>query len=81
MRNLKDFSSSGTSPTHRNDMVGVCLKVYDVLGREVATLVDAYQSAGNYQVTFNGSRLSSGIYFYKINAGNYKYIRKMQLTK
>jgi hypothetical protein len=46
----------------------VTLKVYDVLGREVATLVDGQQNAGVYNVNFNGSRFASGVYFYRINA-------------
>ena len=46
----------------------VTLKVYDILGREVATLVNGRETAGNYSVTFNGSRLASGVYFYRLDA-------------
>ena len=47
---------------------GVILKVYDILGRDVKTLVNEQQSAGKYNVSFNASKLSSGIYFYMLNA-------------
>jgi len=59
----------------------VVLKVYDLLGREVATLVDKQQNAGQYSVFFNASRLSSGVYFYKIQAGSYTETKKMMLIK
>lgn len=59
----------------------VTLKVYDVLGREVATLVNQKQVAGNYEVEFNAKGLSSGIYFYKMTAGNFTSIKKMILLK
>lgn len=48
----------------------VTLKIYDVLGREVATLVDEYKPAGRYEVEFNASNLSSGTYFYRLQAGD-----------
>ncbi len=51
----------------RNQWVG--LKIYDVLGNEVATLVDEKKPAGNYRVNFNAGRLASGIYFYQLQAG------------
>jgi hypothetical protein len=62
------------------------LKVYDILGREVATLVDAFKQAGNYKVTFNGSQLSSGVYLYRLTAvgnqaGSYSTVKKMILIK
>lgn len=57
------------------------LKVYDVIGNEVATLVDDFRSAGRYEVTFDASGLSSGIYFYKLQAGNFVETRKMILLK
>lgn len=59
----------------------VTLKVYDVLGNEVAVLVNQQQSAGKYNVTFNAANLSSGIYLYKIDAEGFSAIKKMQLIK
>jgi hypothetical protein len=57
------------------------LKVYDILGNEVATLVDEYKPAGSYEVEFNADGLTSGIYFYQLTAGNLKETRKMLLLK
>ena len=61
------------------------LKVYDVLGNEVATLVDEYKPAGSYEVEFNTSTInhqpSSGVYFYQLKAGEYIRTRKMILMK
>ena len=67
----------------KNDKVGVTLKVYDVLGNEVATLVDENQPAGIYEIEFNSSKynLTSGIYFYKLVAGSFVQTRKMILLK
>ncbi|MDL1945129.1 T9SS type A sorting domain-containing protein [Chloroflexi bacterium CFX2] len=57
------------------------LKVYDVLGNEVATLVDEYKDAGRYETTFDASRLASGIYFYRLRAGTFVETRKMLLVR
>jgi hypothetical protein len=57
------------------------LKVYDILGKEVATLVNTKQSAGNYEVKFNASKLTSGVYFYKLQSGNFTETKKMLLMK
>uniref|UniRef100_A0A832G8A8 T9SS type A sorting domain-containing protein n=1 Tax=Ignavibacterium album TaxID=591197 RepID=A0A832G8A8_9BACT len=57
------------------------LKVYDILGNEVATLVDEYREAGRYEVEFNASDLSSGIYFYKLTMGSFSETKKMTLIK
>ena len=57
------------------------IKVYDVLGKEVATLVDEYKPAGIYEVEFNASLLSSGVYFYKLHAGNFIQTKKLLLLK
>jgi len=59
----------------------VTLKIYDILGREVATLVNEQKPAGNYEVNFNASSLSSGVYFYKIQSGSFTQVRKMLLLK
>ncbi len=59
----------------------VTLKVYDVLGNEVATLVDEYKPAGMYDVQFTMKNLSSGIYFYQLRAGNYTQTKKMVLLR
>lgn len=57
------------------------LKVYDMLGKEVATLVDEYREAGNYIIDFNSGSLSSGVYFYKLQTGTYAQSKKMILMK
>jgi hypothetical protein len=57
----------------------VSLKVYDVLGKEVATLVNEEKTAGSYEVEFNALQLSSGIYFYKLQAGSFVETKKMIL--
>jgi hypothetical protein len=59
----------------------VSLKVFDMLGKEVATLVNARQEAGAYTVNFNANNLSSGVYFYRLQAGNFVQTRKMMLVK
>jgi hypothetical protein len=59
----------------------VILKVYDIIGKEVETLVNEKKSPGTYEVTFDGSRLSSGIYFYTLTAGDFKETKKLVLLK
>ncbi len=61
--------------------LSVHLIVYDILGREVATLVNEKQTAGAYSVIFNANGLTSGVYFYRLKAGNYSAIKKMILLK
>ncbi len=59
----------------------ISLKVYDVLGNEISTLVNETKSAGNYSVNFDASQLPSGVYLYKLNAGNFTETKKMMLVK
>jgi len=59
----------------------VTLKIFNILGQEVATLINEFQDAGFKSVTFDGSQLSSGIYFYRIWAGTFTDIKKMVLIK
>ena len=59
----------------------VALKIFDALGREVETLVNEARTVGRYEVTFDGSRLSSGVYFYRLVAGSYVFTRKLMLVK
>ncbi len=79
---------SYTIPSNvKGETINVTLKVYDALGREVATLVDEFKQSGNYQVTFNARHLehsreiSSGIYFYRIRANQFIATRKFVLMK
>lgn len=59
----------------------IILKVYDVLGNEIATLVNEYREAGRYEVEFEAESLSSGIYFYTLQAGSYIITKKMILIR
>ncbi|MEP0859909.1 MAG: T9SS type A sorting domain-containing protein [Ignavibacterium sp.] len=59
----------------------VSLKVYDVLGREVATLVNEDQTPGVYTVQFNASNLATGIYLYRLETGSFTKVNKMMLLK
>ena len=59
----------------------VTLKVYDVLGNEIASLINAKLNAGSYETEFNASKLSSGVYFYKLTVGDVSEIKSMILVK
>lgn len=60
---------------------GVVLEIFDVMGRRVATLVSGQQTAGSHQIQFDASRLASGIYMYRLQAGEFVQIRQMMLVK
>jgi ligand-binding sensor domain-containing protein len=89
--NLESFTLSQNYPNPFNPstvisyqlpVIGfVTLKVYNILGREIATLVNEEKPAGEYKVEFNGNNLPSGIYFYQLKAGSFAEIRKMVLLK
>jgi photosystem II stability/assembly factor-like uncharacterized protein len=59
----------------------VTLKVYDVLGNEIATLVNEYRNAGSYEIEFDASKLSSGVYYYQLRSGDFIQTKKMILLK
>lgn len=63
----------------KNSLVKII--VYDITGKEVCTLVNKNQNAGNYAVDFDGSKLTSGVYFYKLIAGDFTATKKMMLIK
>ncbi len=59
----------------------IILKIYDNLGREIKTIVNEYQDAGLHSVTFDGKNLPSGIYYYKLQAGDFRLTKKLVLLK
>jgi hypothetical protein len=59
----------------------VSLKIYNILGQEVMSLVNSNQNVGQYQVKFDASQLSTGLYIYRIQAGNFVDSKKMMLLK
>ena len=59
----------------------VVLKVYDVMGQEVETLVNDLLKPGTYQASFDGSHLTSGVYFYKISVGEFTDTKRMLMIK
>jgi hypothetical protein len=87
--NQFDLSQNYPNPFNPSTMIEysvpsnrhVNLKVFDILGREVATLVNEQKSAGSYQVNFNAENIPSGVYIYKLSSGNYTTSRKMLMIK
>ena len=75
------FNPSTTINYSLAERSAVSLKVYDVLGNEVATLINSTQEAGKHNVEFNASKLSSGLYIYTLTTGNFTSSRKMMLLK
>jgi hypothetical protein len=84
-----DLSSNYPNPFNPSTIISyeiakvghVSLKVYNVLGQQIATLVDGVQSPGRYNVEFDGSKLSSGVYFYQLKTDNFVSTKKMVLVK
>ncbi len=75
------FNPSTTINYTLSERSAITLKVYDVLGNEVASLVNGTQEAGKHDVKFDASKLSSGLYIYTLNAGNFTSSKKMMLLK
>jgi hypothetical protein len=70
-----------TIPNNIEIQHAVSLRIYDMLGRQVSTLVNKQQRPGTYKVDFDASRLSTGVYFYTLNAGTFTSTKKMLLLK
>jgi hypothetical protein len=66
---------------HTPSLQNVTLKIYDILGREIATLVSKKQKPGNYEVVFNAANLTSGVYFFSLRAEEFNSVKKMILLK
>lgn len=75
------FNPSTTITFKTKSFSPVSLKIFDVLGREMRTLVDEKLSAGTYNVTFNGSDMTSGVYFYRLEVGSFVETKKLMLIK
>jgi Secretion system C-terminal sorting domain len=75
------FNPSTTITFSLPHSTNTSLKVFDMLGREVALLVDGYMAAGSHEVHFNATSLASGIYYYKLTSGNFTEVKKMMLVK
>ncbi len=75
------FNPATTIKYQIKNRTKVEVSVYDILGREVARLVNAVQEAGNYNVDFNAAQLSSGVYFYRLKTDEFTSIKKMMLLK
>jgi hypothetical protein len=82
MSNYPNPFNPSTQISYQLEKAGlVSLKVYDILGRNVTTLVNRYQDAGKYNVTFNAANLASGIYIYQLRTNNLISTKKMILMK
>jgi hypothetical protein len=79
--NVKSETSNELFPLRKGGQGVVTLKVYDALGKEIVTLVNAPLQPGTYEVTLDGSNLPSGIYFYTLSIGDYIDTKKMILLK
>ena len=79
--NIPTPPSSSPLVKGRNEVGFVNLKVYDILGKEVATLVNDYQEAGSHQIDFNASNFPSGVYIYQLRAGNFISSKTMMVIK
>jgi hypothetical protein len=75
------FTIPSVETRHASSLQMISLKIYDILGNEVATLVNEEKSAGAYEVDFNATGLTSGVYFYSLNAGDIVQTKKMILIR
>jgi parallel beta-helix repeat protein len=78
---IPTLPSSSSLLKGRNEVGFVSLRVHDILGNEVAVLVDEYKTKGIYEIVFDAGRLTSGVYFYRLQIGNYYQTKSMLLIK
>jgi hypothetical protein len=86
---ISDFSQNYPNPFNPSTNINftlpntefVTLKIYDILGKEVKTIVNEELSAGNYTKIWDANNLSSGVYFYKLTAGKFTETKKMMLVR
>jgi hypothetical protein len=82
---LQNYPNPFNPTTQLSFVIGhssfVTLKIFDLLGREVAVLADKPMSAGRYDVAFNANDLAGGVYFYTLNAGSFRQTRKLVIAK
>ncbi len=75
------YSIPNVRQGHASALQNVVLKVYDILGREITTLVNEEEIPGNYTIEFDASHLTNGVYFYDLQANQYNQTRKFVLLK
>jgi hypothetical protein len=75
------FTIPALETRHASSLQNITLKIFDILGREIKTLVNEQKPAGTYEVQFDASQLSSGVYFYQLSAGNFIQTQKLMLLK
>jgi flagellar hook assembly protein FlgD len=69
------ITTTNISYSIQNDNL-ITIKIYDILGKEVKVLVNEFKPAGSYKISFDGSNLSNGIYFYRMEAGDFIQVRR-----
>jgi hypothetical protein len=74
-----DIAQHTPYPLSRGEYI--TLKIYDVLGKDIATLVNEFLQPGTYEVTFDANNLTSGIYFYQLKSGDFISTKKLILLK
>ena len=81
-QNYPNPFNPGTSFNYTIPVSGnVSIKIYNILGQEVAKVFQGFQKAGNYTANFNASKLSSGVYLYRLQSGQFSEVKKMLLMK
>ncbi len=75
------FNPSTTISFSIPEASNVSLKIFNTLGQEVKTLVNGFKEAGSYKINFDAKNLTSGLYFYRIDAGTFSQVKKMMLLK